>query len=51
MKFKYIILIISFAFLGMPNLNAQDAQELKFTEMDKSYIVDQIKKEEIFLVF
>ena len=36
MKFKYIILIISFAFLGMPNLNAQDAQELKFTEMDKS---------------
>jgi hypothetical protein len=36
MKLKYLILIISLAFLGMPNANAQDAKELKFSEMDKS---------------
>lgn len=36
MKLKYIILILSLAFLGMPNANAQDAKELKFSEMDKS---------------
>jgi hypothetical protein len=36
MKLKYLILIISLAFLGMPNANAQDATELKFSEMDKS---------------
>ena len=38
MKFKYIILIITLAFLGMQNANAQDAKakELKFAEMDKS---------------
>ncbi len=36
MKLKYLILIISLAFLGMPNANAQDATELKFSEMNKS---------------
>ena len=36
MKLKYIVLIFSLAFLGMPDTNAQDAKELKFAEMDKS---------------
>ena len=36
MKFKYIILIFTLAFLGMPDSNAQDANTLKFSEMDAS---------------
>jgi len=36
MKLKYLFLILGLAFLGMPNANAQDSKELKFTELDKS---------------
>jgi len=36
MKFKYLLLILCLAFLGMPNANAQDAKKLEFTRMDAS---------------